>query len=67
MFGKAMIEKAVGNDEAAAQLVREMREEMGKHEVYFERWYEQYMHFYRNNAIEKDITRKGANSEIVIV
>ena len=66
MLSDALVEKAVGNDEEAAALIRKMRAECGKLEVYFERWYDQYMSFYRLNSIEKNPTKKGRD-EIVIV
>ena len=67
MLSDALVEKAQGNDEAAAELVRKMRAEVGKYELQFERWYDQYMHFYRINAIEKLPTKIGEEDEIVIV
>ncbi|MBE6644578.1 MAG: DUF4838 domain-containing protein [Ruminococcaceae bacterium] len=66
MLSDALVEKAVGNDEAAAELLRKMRVECGKHELAFERWYDQYMAFYQMNGIEKNPTKK-AEDEIVIV
>ena len=66
MLADALIEKAVGNDEAAAQLLRKMRDVVGKYELQFERYYDQYMMFYRLNGIEKLPTKKSAD-EIVIV
>ena len=67
MLSDALVEKAQGNDEAAAELVRKMRAEVGKYELQFERWYDQHMHFYRINAIEKLPTKIGEEDEIVIV
>ena len=66
LLSDALVEKAVGNDEAAAELIRKMREECGKLEVNFERWYDQYMAFYCLNGIERNPTKKG-DDEIVIV
>ncbi|MBR2431477.1 MAG: hypothetical protein IKB23_01030, partial [Clostridia bacterium] len=67
MLADALVEKAVGNDEAAAELLRKMRVECGKREVAFERWYDQYMAFYKLNGIEINPTKKGETDEIVIV
>ncbi|MBE6644576.1 MAG: DUF4838 domain-containing protein [Ruminococcaceae bacterium] len=46
LFADALIEKAKGNDDAADVLFEKMRDEVGKHELAFERWYDQCMFFY---------------------
>ena len=67
MLSDALIAKAVGDDENAAKLLVKMREEVGKYELAFERWYDQYMQFYLLNGIERNKTKYDEEDEIVIV
>ena len=67
LLSDALIAKAVGDDKTAAELLVKMREEVGKQELAFERWYDQYMHFYLLNGIEKNKTQIGEDDELVIV
>ena len=40
LFADALIEKALGHDEAAMALKEKMKAEVGKYEAYFERYYD---------------------------
>ena len=46
LFADVLIEKAQGNDEKADELYKIFREEVGKREVEFDRWYDQGLYFY---------------------
>jgi hypothetical protein len=45
MLGDAFIEKCVGNDDAAEEIMKKMMAECGKYELAFERWYDHCLFF----------------------
>ena len=60
MFSDALIEKCVGNDDAAVELVDKMMAECGKYELAFERWYDHCLFF---NYIQSAIRIKTQKSD----
>jgi len=46
LLADALIEKAQGNDDKATELYVKLRDEVGKYELAFERWYDQGMFFF---------------------
>ena len=59
MLAKALIPKAQGNDEEADLLYAEMKNEMGKKEIYFETCYDHTLAFYSLESIFKKRTNKA--------
>ena len=59
MFADVLIEKAVGNDEAACAKFEKMRDECGKHEIEFENYYDHGLIFHYNGVkvSAKTVTR----------
>ena len=51
LFVDALIEKAKGNDEMADKLYVKFRDEVGKYELAFERWYDHGLVFYALDRI----------------
>jgi len=56
LLAEALAEKAKGNDEAADELYVKFRDEVGKYELQFERWYDQGLIFYALDRIFKTRT-----------
>ena len=46
LLSDALIEKAQGKDDKATELYVKLRDEVGKYELAFERWYDQGMFFF---------------------
>ena len=61
MFARCLEEKVVGNDEKASLLFDEMRDECGKYELAFERWYDHGLFF---KYVEGKIKNKTVKGEI---
>ena len=59
MLADVLSEKCVGNDEAALEKFLHMRDECGKREVEFERWYDHASMFNHNDKWARATTVKG--------
>ena len=67
LFADALIEKAQGNDDKADELYENFKAEVGKHELAFERWYDQCLFFYALNRMFKARTQLSDQEEITSV
>ena len=60
MLADMLVEKCVGNDEAAIEKYEKMKIECGRREIEFERWYDHFALFYNIDKWAKAITKRGA-------
>ena len=67
LFADALIEKALGHDEAATELKEKMKAEVGKDEVYFERYYDHGLYFYAIGRMFKFNTMLSDQEQITSV
>jgi hypothetical protein len=63
-FAKLLMQKAIGNDDEAKKIYEEMRDEIGKGEIAFERWYDQSNFFNHISVRVMKDTQTGENESI---
>ena len=66
-FAKLLIEKCQGNDDAAKEILAEMKSEIGKGELAFERWYDQFNTMKHITYRAVMLTKTGDNDAIASV
>ena len=63
-FAKLLMQKAIGNDDEARKIYEQMRDEIGKGEIAFERWYDQSNFFNHISVRVMKNTQTGENESI---
>ena len=64
-LAECLIEKVVGNDESAAAIFDKLRDECGKHELTFERWYDHGLVFGYMRGVIASKTEKGPDPDAI--